>query len=166
MLTAGAAGEFGLAHETGQLDHIGLLLHRNEPLVILRPKHPNQTLAKGSGRQVEQLRIVVAQSERAIGVRQGDALELINGVPQFHGIALQEIPAGRHIEEQVLHHHARPDFAGHGLRGLKFSPLHGQAHAQLVFLPAGAQFDPGNAGNAGQRLSTEAHGREGEQVIG
>ena len=53
LLTPGAAGKFGLAHEARELDHVGLLLHRHEALVVFRPEDPNQSLAQAACGQIE-----------------------------------------------------------------------------------------------------------------
>ena len=165
LLPAGAPGEFRLAHEALQSDHIGPLLHRDEALVVFAAEDADDALAQAAGRQVEQLRAVVAQHERQVRVGQRHALEFIDAMPQLHLVALQEIPAGGHIVEQPLDRHPRPPIAGDRLRGLAFTPLHHHFDAHLLLGTAGPQFHPRDGRNAGQGLPAEAHGREREQVV-
>ena len=87
-------------------------------------------------------------------------------MPQFDLVTLEKVAAGRHVEEEVLDHHPRPDLAGHGLGRLGLASFDDVQDAELIFGTAGAQLHPGNARDARQGLSPEAHRGEGEQVVG
>ena len=54
-------------------------------------------------RQVEYLRIVMVKRQSDLRIDQGNPFELIDDIPEFRLIRLQEFPAGGNIKEKILY---------------------------------------------------------------
>ena len=165
LLSAGAARKLRLAHEAAQLDHVGVFVHRDQPLVVFGTKDPHQALSHGARWQVKQLPAIVAQAESAVRMGQGDALEFVNRVAQLDLVALQEIAPRRHVEEQVLDHHSGPDITRHRFSWLELAAFHRQLQAQFVLRPTGAELHPRNARNAREGFAAKPHCGQGQKVV-
>ena len=63
------------------------------------------------GAEGEKVAPVGGKGEADVRPRKGDAGELLHDVTELHGVGLQELPAGRHVVEQV------PDREGRARRG-------------------------------------------------
>jgi hypothetical protein len=91
--------------------------------------------------------------------------ELVDDVPQFCGITFQEVPAGGHVEEKVLHGYAGAAWQCHRFLSDHPAIFDLDTGTGLVFGPACPQLDLCNGGDGGQCFTTEAHGADMEEVV-
>ncbi len=83
----------------------------------------------------------------------------------FGGIALEEVPAGRHVEEQVLHGNAGAIAVWQGSCCLMTLLFYFYVSAQLVAGCGGSSVLPGYGGNGSQRLAAETHGADVKKIV-
>ena len=103
----------------------------------------------------ENLPAVVGQGEGGVRPRHRDSREFLDYVSELHVVALEELPSGRGVEEQVAHGEVgtdgNSDAGGLRLRGASGPYL----YSRLVAFPAGAEGHFRYCGYAGEGFSAE-----------
>ena len=166
LFTAGALREFRLAHETGHVHEVGVLLHRHQALVVFAAEEVYDALPFVAGRHVVFLVFVLHQLEGDLRMRQGHAVELIQHVLHLHAIALQELATGRYVVEEVAHREGGARCTGHGLLRAHTAAFDQDAHADLLILLAGPELHLRDGRDTGQGFAPEPLGAQGAQVVG
>ena len=115
--------------------------------------------------EVKQFYTIVVQAEEYTRMSQCYPLELVNDMAQFYIIALKKVSARGHIEKQIPYHDGCPGGVLTGLLLFHFKALYDNAGTDFRFRLTGAQLHLCNSGNRGQRLPSEAHRSNGEQVV-
>ena len=90
-------------------------------------------------------------------IHQGDSLELIDDIPEFRLIRLQEFPAGGNIKEKILYREDTSLVTSLRLDTLQIGTRDGQAGTKLRPPSPGTQLYMGDSGDRGQCLTPETH---------
>ena len=83
---------------------------------LLRPRREQALFRRRRRRQVERRAAVVQQLERDLRVRQGEPQQHLGDVPELGGGALDELPPGGGVEEEVADFDGRADVPRRRLR--------------------------------------------------
>ena len=104
--------------------------------------------------------------ERHFRPDEGDAQELLDDGPQFRIVGLEELAAGRHVEEEVADGEVAAFRGGDRLcpRRFRFGNL--DLGADFVFFAARSERDFGHGRDRGQRLAAEAVSQNPLEVFG
>ena len=155
-----------LAHKAMDATERGLHLHGQEVLVETVAKDIDDALAQATGPQVEQFRIVAVQTEDDLGIDQYDALECRQNVIELGIVGLEELAAGRYVEEEILHHEVGTFGTGTRLLSRHLTTGNGQMRADVLSLLPCLQFHLSYGSDRRQSLTTESHGMKVEEVVG
>ena len=166
LLAARLARIFGLAHEPLYLQQVGLFLHIEKALLVGVAVEACYALQHAARLEVVEHLAVARQAEAYVIVYQRHAAEHLLDVAQLHAVLFQEVSSCRHVEEEVLHRYRGARRAGCGLLAHNLRPLYDYLRAQLAVVHAGAQLHLCDGGYRGQGLAAEAHGVDGEEVVG
>ena len=141
-------------------------LHLNGQQVVVEPltKDIHNALSQCTRMKIHHLQSIAMHGERYLGIDECYALKGCHYVIEFGGVALKEFPSCRYIIEQVLYLEITAYGTCHG-----FLSRHSRTFEceQSTYLPVGhscAQFHLCHSCNGGERLTTESHGVEVEQV--
>ena len=142
------------------------LLEGKEERRHLGAERGGDALADVAGARRENLdgAAFVLEPEGDLGVSERQAQHRILHVLQLGLRAPEELPAGRHPAEQVLH----PDLGARACRGRgepRLSVLEADLGALGRPVQGGAQHQPGHRGDGRQRLAPEPEGPDGEEVL-
>ena len=135
-------------------------------LLVAIAQQRHNALAELAGRQAKHLQVVLIQRKGNLRVGQRHVLKLVENVPHFHGVALEEVAPGGHVEKQVFDGDAGAVGAGRGLLAGNLGAFHQQQRAGVVLALLGANFDLRHGRDAGQRLAPEAQRADAKQVFG
>ena len=101
-----------------------------------------------------------------IGIDQNDALEGGEDVAEFGGVGLQELPACRHVEEEVIDLEVTTHRTGGRLLSRHLRACYHQTRTYLILLTAREQLYLSHSSDRGQGLTTESHGAKGKEIVG
>ena len=104
------------------------------------------------------------QGEGHIRIHQSNPFKLSQDITQLRLIRLQEFPAGRNIEKQVLHRKVTALTASYRFLAFYLRTGDCKGCSQLVTFLTGFKFHLCHSRNGGQRLPSESHGMQGKQV--
>ena len=155
-----------LPHKARDAADAGADLNGQKVLTEMMTEHVGDTLAQRATAEVHQLSTVVVEREADVGIDEDDTLEGREDVVQLRGVGLEELPTRGYIIKYILHlevaaHRTGGRFLTDHLRGGE-----AEARADVVGRRACEQLDLRHGGDGGQGLATEAHGMEGEEVVG
>ena len=77
---------------------------------------------------------------------------------QLRGIALQEMPPGRYVEKEILHHQVGARRCGRRLLQPHFGAFYYNARTHRGVTRAGTELYLGDSCDRSQRLTAKAHG--------
>ena len=166
LVSALLARCLGLPDEAADGAHSRLDLHRQQVLTETLAEDIGDTLQEGSGTEVHQFGRTRMEGERQVRIDEDDTLESHEYIVQLRGIRLQELPSHRHIIEEVLDLEVTAHRTGGRLLSHHLRSRQRQSRAHLVASLAGGQLHLGHGGDRRQRLTTETHRLEGEEVVG
>ncbi len=108
---------------------------------------------------------VAREDEGDARLAQRGGLDDLGDARRLGGGGLEELAARRHVEEQLAHlDHGARGAAGGGDHGLG-AAVDGDAGALGLAALAGAQLEPAHRGDAGERLTAEAEGADGDEIV-
>ena len=166
LLGAFLAGTLGFAHKAMNGTNGCFHVQGQQVLVDAFANDVHDALAKATGTKVEHLRAIAAEGEGHLGINKCDALESREDVVELSGVRLQKLAAGGNIVKEVLDHEIGTLRAGTCLLANETRSGNRQVRAYLLATLASLELHLGHGGYRRQRLTTEAHGMEVEEVVG
>ena len=103
LLSAALAEVVALGYIAGNLYHIAQFVDSDEPFFIYVTIYITNALGKVARLEVVKHFAVVVESECDIVVGEGYSLKNLFYVRHLDRVLLEEVAAGRHVEEEVLH---------------------------------------------------------------
>ena len=102
IVSALLPGRLRFPHEARDTTDGCIYLYRQEFLTGLLPEHVSDTLTQWTCLQVHLFLSVAIEHKTNFRIDKYDTLKSREDIIQFRGIGLQELPACRHIKEEVL----------------------------------------------------------------
>jgi len=163
---AGFARSFRLADEAADGKHVRILPDRDKQFIVFTAEDLNYALAQLARRQGQVEPVVNVQVKADLRVRQGDADVLVADMPKLYRVTLEEVAAGRDVEEEVTDRDGRARGGSYRLLNFDFACFYDQAGAEFIGCPPGFHLHLGNGDDAGQGFAPESHGAQREEVVG
>ena len=156
----------GKSHKTVDGDQGSLHGNGNEEFFVALAKEVDDAAVEVLRLQVIEQTVGVVEGKGNVGVGKGDALKFLENVVEFRLIGLQELATRGDIEKEVFHHEVCPLWAHHYVTADDLRPFDMDAGATVIAREARAEFHLCHGGNRGERLATEPHRLEREEVLG
>ena len=135
LLATALAGIFGLGYKTVDLHHVGILIHRVEPFLVVLAVHLVDSLGKITPMQVVQQLSIMVESIVDMVVDKCHTLKYLLYMAQLNTILFEEVASCRNIIEEVLHCNIGATLATARTLLLDVAPLDNHLCAQLAVVP-------------------------------